>query len=292
MAYSPTNWIDGSTLVGSFNMNKIESGLVAAEEKALKGTANGYASLDASTLVPLAQIPVLGASKIGTDAVTATQIATDAVGAAEIAAGAVGTAEIADNAVTSAKIPPDAVGAAQIAANAVGASEIADGSVGTAELANNAVTAAKFFGLPVAALYLTAAFGTGDANFRNPGAMSVLMDFGGPYMTANGGGGSIIFNDSNGIYLVVGYVHPELPIPHGASYSVGCMMNGSVGDLPGTVAYESYTSPGGQNYNNGPAAIAVHLVTPSAGQEVLVGGWSNWTGNIGFRLYAVRLGSH
>lgn len=57
MTYTPTDWVDGVTLVGAAQMDKIEAGLIAAEEKALKGQANGYASLDPTGKVPAAQLP-------------------------------------------------------------------------------------------------------------------------------------------------------------------------------------------------------------------------------------------
>lgn len=60
MPYSPTSWVDGTTPVNAANLNKVETQLVAAESA--KGVANGYASLDASTKVPVAQIPDLSAT--------------------------------------------------------------------------------------------------------------------------------------------------------------------------------------------------------------------------------------
>jgi hypothetical protein len=62
MAYVPTDWVDGVTPVNAANLDKMEAGIVAAEEKTAKGQANGYASLDGGVKVPVAQLPDLSAT--------------------------------------------------------------------------------------------------------------------------------------------------------------------------------------------------------------------------------------
>jgi hypothetical protein len=142
------------------------------------GVLNGLATLDASALLPTAQLPAtipvgnladlpaskttsgafdtaripsldaskittgtFGSSRLATDSVTATQIAANAVGSSEIAAGAVGTSEIATGGVDTDELATDAVTAAKIAANAVGSSEIAASAVGASEIAASGVGA-------------------------------------------------------------------------------------------------------------------------------------------------------
>lgn len=72
MAYTPTNWVDGTTPVNATNLNKLEAGLQAAaagadtantglagkQDTSAKGAANGYAGLDSGSQVPLAQLPI------------------------------------------------------------------------------------------------------------------------------------------------------------------------------------------------------------------------------------------
>ena len=48
MPYVPTDWVDGVTPVDASRLDKMEAGIAAAEEKALKGAANGYAGLNAN----------------------------------------------------------------------------------------------------------------------------------------------------------------------------------------------------------------------------------------------------
>lgn len=64
MAYTPTPWVDGTTPVNAANLNKIETGLSAADAlaaaaipSAQKAAANGVASLDSGGKVPLTQLP-------------------------------------------------------------------------------------------------------------------------------------------------------------------------------------------------------------------------------------------
>jgi hypothetical protein len=57
MPYSPTDWVDGVTPVDAAHMDKMEAGILASEEKAAKGAANGYAALDGRGGVIESQMP-------------------------------------------------------------------------------------------------------------------------------------------------------------------------------------------------------------------------------------------
>ena len=57
MTYAPTDWVDGVTPVDAAHMDKIEAGILAAEEKAAKGVASGYAPLDSGSKLPNANLP-------------------------------------------------------------------------------------------------------------------------------------------------------------------------------------------------------------------------------------------
>lgn len=75
MAYTPTTWVDNVTPVNAANLNKVETGLDAADQAATdaaaaaetkiplteKAAVNGVASLDATGKVPTAQLPPVGA---------------------------------------------------------------------------------------------------------------------------------------------------------------------------------------------------------------------------------------
>lgn len=74
-----------------------------------RGAASGYASLDASALVPLALIPQLTAAQLAADSVGSSELAADAVGASELADNAVDTNAIVNLAVATGKIADDAV---------------------------------------------------------------------------------------------------------------------------------------------------------------------------------------
>ena len=56
--------MDGVTPVDASRLDKIEAGIVAAEESAKKAQPNGYASLDSGGKVPLAQLPPVGADLV------------------------------------------------------------------------------------------------------------------------------------------------------------------------------------------------------------------------------------
>jgi hypothetical protein len=59
VAYTKQSWTDNQTPVDKIHMDHIEDGLVTVDTggAAAKGTANGYASLDAAGKVPIAQLP-------------------------------------------------------------------------------------------------------------------------------------------------------------------------------------------------------------------------------------------
>jgi len=57
MPYSPTDWVDGVTPVDAAHMDKMEAGILAAEEKAAKEVAGGYAGLDGSARLADARLP-------------------------------------------------------------------------------------------------------------------------------------------------------------------------------------------------------------------------------------------
>jgi hypothetical protein len=86
MAYSPTLWTNRVTTLGPTNLNKLEQGVAnaaAVADNAMsagadaiplvqKGTANGVSTLDASSKVPIAQIPSIPLSLLpaGTPTIT------------------------------------------------------------------------------------------------------------------------------------------------------------------------------------------------------------------------------
>jgi len=55
--YTKNVWTDNVTPVDKAHMDVIENGVFASQFRDEKGVANGYASLDANTKVPAAQIP-------------------------------------------------------------------------------------------------------------------------------------------------------------------------------------------------------------------------------------------
>lgn len=227
-----------------------------------------------------------------------------AVGATSISDAAVATTKLADASVTTPKVADGAVTNPKLAANSVDASKIVDGTVGNAELANGAVgtskvadaalTVAKLASgvLPTAGLYLDGAMGWGgDANFRQVGAMNVLLNTNSTYLSPDAGNGFIWFNQP-GVYAVIAHMQLNLAVPHGPGYvcSTSILLSNGA-QFTGPASSESINSPGGQNYNNGTSSIAFAIYQPGVGTWAGIGGWSNWTGSMSWRLYAVRLGS-
>jgi Carbohydrate-binding module family 5/12 len=63
----PVDWVDGVTWVNAANLEIMEADIAAKQVSADKGAANGYAPLDASSKVPLVNLPpVSGVDYIGT----------------------------------------------------------------------------------------------------------------------------------------------------------------------------------------------------------------------------------
>lgn len=59
MPFTPVVFIDGVTPLNKGTFDPLQAGVIAAERTEYKGVANGYASLDATTKVPVAQLPDL-----------------------------------------------------------------------------------------------------------------------------------------------------------------------------------------------------------------------------------------
>jgi hypothetical protein len=57
MPFTPVTFIDGVTLLNKATFDALQAGVIAAERTENKAVANGYASLDATGKVPVAQLP-------------------------------------------------------------------------------------------------------------------------------------------------------------------------------------------------------------------------------------------
>ena len=123
---------DGTTLTLSSNQFSVTSGGIGATQL----------GSNAVTTVKILDANVTEA-KLATNAVTTAKISDANVTQAKLANGAVGESQLAALAVTTAKLANAAVTDAKLASNSVTTAKILDANVTEAKLANGAVTAAK-----------------------------------------------------------------------------------------------------------------------------------------------------
>ena len=113
----------------------------------------------------------IGASQIGTAAVTTDKIAAAAVTSEKIAGAAVTSEKIAGDAVTTGKIAGDAVTSGKIAGDAVTSGKIAGQAVTSGKIAGEAVTTAKIAAGAVTADKVTGSLPTGFASVTAAGTL-------------------------------------------------------------------------------------------------------------------------
>lgn len=68
MPFTPVTFTDGVTPLNKATFDALQAGVIAAERTENKAAANGYASLDASALVPVAQLPLTPIVEMATTA--------------------------------------------------------------------------------------------------------------------------------------------------------------------------------------------------------------------------------
>lgn len=244
------------------------------------GGAEDFSDLEGS--IAGAQIPdgLIDTLKLADDAVSAAKLANSAVTTDILAASAVTETKISNNAITTPKIAAGAVTASEIAAGSITSSEIAANTIAAGNIAAGAITADEIAANAITSAKITAGAIIGD----KIAASTITGDkIGANQITGNNISGQTITGDKVVANTITGgLLAASGIITNSAQITDAVVTNAKIDNLAVTTikvadrAITSQTSTSVASFNSGSAvyttAASVSFSTPSAGEEVIVGG--------------------